>query len=164
MDAREQFEKWYLDQSRDGDPRNRPHLVRDAYLAALKSNAEEIEGLRANHQPLQARASTWATAAFGLDDVMNKKLRALRFIEEAIELVQAADLSLEDVNATALMVYRKPVGETKQEVGGVLVTLAVFCHAHGIQMMRAGMIELERCWQKIDQIRTKNSNKPRPTS
>src|SRR5690606_23251226 len=113
------------------------------------------------HQPVQAKAVTWAKACFGFDQVMDRKLRALRFLEEAIELVQAAGLSIEEVERVKQYVYWRPPGEIPQEVGGVMVTLGVFCYAHELQMNELGHREIERCWEKITLIRHKNLSKPR---
>lgn len=113
------------------------------------------------HSPVQQRAVIWAKACFGEKDVMDRKLRALRFIEEAIELVQAAGLSMDDVDRIRRYVYARPVGEVPQEVGGVMVTLGTLCHAFGVQMNELGHHEVDRCWTRISTIRERNRNKPR---
>lgn len=164
MDLRGQFEKWWTPKLKNLNQQDPSNLAREAFAAGANLFREELESVRANHLPLQARSVTWATAAFGIDDVMDRKLRALRFIEEAVELVQAGELSSDDVLKIVKMVYSKPPGEIRQEVGGVMVTLAVFCHALGVNMNLAGIREVERCWDKIGQIRTKNLFKPRPRS
>jgi NTP pyrophosphatase (non-canonical NTP hydrolase) len=113
------------------------------------------------HSPVQQRAVIWAKACFGEKEVMDRKLRALRFLEEAIELVQAAGLNTDEVDRIRRYVYGRPTGEVAQEVGGVMVTLGTLCHAFGVQMNELGHHEVERCWRKISVIREKNRNKPR---
>jgi hypothetical protein len=45
-------------------------------------------------------------------------------------------------------------------VGGVMVTLASLCSASEINMEDAGDRELERNWERIDLIRSKQQSKP----
>ncbi len=57
-------------------------------------------------------------------------------------------------------VYGRDQGEINQEVGGVMVTLAAHCLAHGIDMHEAAEAELARIWTKVDKIRAKQAAKP----
>lgn len=60
--------------------------------------------------------------------------RAKRCGEEAIELMQAAGVSLEDAMKLLVYVYGRPKGEISQEVGGVCVTLLALAHAMGYDL------------------------------
>jgi hypothetical protein len=108
----------------------------------------------------QLRVHEFAMAAFR-DDATNKDERNFRFIEEAIELVQACNMKREDVHALVEYVYNRPIGEPKQEVGGTLVGLSALCTAHKINMAKAAEFELDRAWKRIDVIRAKHLTKPR---
>lgn len=103
----------------------------------------------------------WATACFGAKIVEDKRERAHRFLEEALELAQAAGSTEGEALQLVDYVYGRPVGAVKQEVGGVMVTLAAFCSAFKIDMDGAGETELARVWTKVEAIRAKNAAKPR---
>jgi NTP pyrophosphatase (non-canonical NTP hydrolase) len=108
----------------------------------------------------QARVSPWMDATFGPEISSDKLERNDRFIEEALELVQATDYPKERAHALVEYVYGRDRGEINQEVGGVMVTLAAHCLAHGLDMHEAGETELARIWTKVDQIRAKQAAKP----
>jgi hypothetical protein len=83
-----------------------------------------------------------------------------RFLEEALELVQANGCTREDAHALVDYTFGRPVGELAQEVGGVLVTLAALCNAIGCDMATAGDYELDRVQTLIEKIRAKQAAKP----
>lgn len=111
-------------------------------------------------ETFQERVSAWIHHAFGPEVASDKTERSWRFLEESLELVQASGVSVEDAQKLVAYVYSRPVGELKQEVGGVMTTLATLCSAHGIDMDKCALDELERVWKKIDVIREKQKNKP----
>jgi hypothetical protein len=100
-------------------------------------------------------------ACFGSTISADKVERNHRFLEEALELVQALGCSREDCLQLVAYVYGRPVGEPSQEAGGVMVTLAALCLASGLDMDEAAETELARVWTKIDVIRAKQAAKPR---
>lgn len=70
--------------------------------------------------------------------------RGDRFLEEVLELLQANGYARERVATLVDYVYGRPVGEPRQEVGGVMVTLGAYCWIIGLDMHEAGQIELDR--------------------
>jgi hypothetical protein len=58
-------------------------------------------------------------------------------------------------------VFNRPKGEPKQELGGVMNTLALLAQTEGMNMWEEAEIELTRCWDNIEKIKTKNKTKPR---
>ena len=108
----------------------------------------------------QARVAKWMQVCFGPEIAADRVERNYRFLEEALELVQACDCSREDAHKLVDYVYGRPVGETVQEVGGVMITLAALCKTQGQNMHEAGEIELRRIWTAIDKIRLKQASKP----
>ncbi|WP_147252998.1 hypothetical protein [Thalassospira profundimaris] len=58
-------------------------------------------------------------------------------------------------------VYDRAVGEVRQEVGGIMTTLATLCLVVKVDMLKAGQDELEGCSDRIDQFRAKEANKPK---
>lgn len=109
---------------------------------------------------LQERVKPWLLACFGAKIAADKVERNHRFIEEALELVQACGCTQDEAHQLVDYVYGRPQGGINQEVGGVMITLAALCLANGFDMHKAGEVELDRVWQKIDQIRAKQAAKP----
>jgi hypothetical protein len=112
--------------------------------------------------PFQARVGDWMGQCFTPEIVADKLERSDRFIEEALELVQACGYDATRAHALVDYVFGRPVGEPSQEVGGVMVTLAALCNPHGLDMMQAGETELARILQPeiIEKIRAKQASKP----
>ena len=104
---------------------------------------------------------TWMLACFGEDIPFDKVERNHRFIEEALELVQAFNMPKADALALVEYVYGRPVGEPIQEVGDVMVTLAALCSAQDFNLSTAAMMEIDRVQGKIDEIRAKQAAKPK---
>jgi NTP pyrophosphatase (non-canonical NTP hydrolase) len=109
----------------------------------------------------QKSVNRWVIACFGPKIARDKVERNHRFLEESIELVQSTGCTKEEALQLVDYVYGRPVGETAQEVGGVMNTLAALCTAHDIDMLEAGEIEIERCWTKVEKIRAKQAAKPK---
>ncbi len=90
------------------------------------------------------RVASWAFKCFGEKVVNDKMERNFRFIEEALELIQSLGCEKEDVLKLVDYVYNRKPGEPFQEVGGVLVTLAILCNVNSIEIDNAGYTELRR--------------------
>lgn len=111
--------------------------------------------------PFQQRVKPWMDACFGLEISADKVERNHRFIEEALELVQSTGCTKSEAHQLVDYVFGRAVGEPRQEVGGVMVTLAALCLAQGMDMHDAGEIELARIWTKVEKIRVKQAAKPK---
>jgi hypothetical protein len=109
----------------------------------------------------QQEVTRWMHACFGEADATSQRERNHRFTEEALELAQAAGTTREEVLMLVDYVFSRPVGERYQEAGGVMVTLAGLCSAHGLDMEKCGQLELNRVWTKVPEIRAKHALKPR---
>lgn len=121
-------------------------------------------GHRPEYQPdedYQQGVNRWMHACFKTHDCTDVQMRCWRFIEEAHELVQALGCTREEAHQLVDYTWDRPIGEPRQEVGGVMVTLAALCVATGIRMTEAAQDELRRVWTKIDQIRAKHDAKPK---
>lgn len=117
---------------------------------------------KADVQPVtfQARVQPWLMECFGPMIAGDREERNHRFLEEALELVQACGATANEVHQLVDYVYGRPVGEPEQEVGGVMVTLAALCLANDLDMHQSAETELARIWTKIEQIRAKQAAKP----
>ena len=109
----------------------------------------------------QGRVRPWMWKCFGKEIAADTVERNHRFIEEALELVQACGASASECHQLVDYVFDRAAGEKDQEVGGVMVTLAALCLAHDENMHGAGERELRRIWTKVDQIRAKQAAKPK---
>jgi hypothetical protein len=109
----------------------------------------------------QQAVEAWTVECFGEEVANDKTERSYRFIEEAIELVQATGTTKEDVLKWVDYVYSRPVGKTEQEVGGVMITLAALCAAHDIDMKWEGWLEFRRIDtpELMEKIRAKQVTK-----
>lgn len=163
-DERAAFEAWAskrrMDLRREA---NNP----DEYL--LASTADAFVGWQAHAaqsgqragEEFQARVQPWMMACFGPEIAADTQERNHRFLEEALELVQACGATASEAHQLVDYVYGRPVGDKHQEIGGVMVTLAALCLAQGQNMHAAGETELARIWTKVEQIRAKQAAKPK---
>lgn len=92
----------------------------------------------------QENATHWALQCFGLSVVLDQKERRARFLEEALELFQACEGSQEEAWQLLQYTFSRPKGEKKQEIGGVMITLATLCSSFEINLRSAASMELER--------------------
>lgn len=109
----------------------------------------------------QDRVHPWLMDCFGPEIAGDKIERNHRFLEEALELVQALGCTQSEAHQLVNYVYNRPVGHPPQEVGGVMVTLAALCLAQAMDMHEAGEVELARIWTRVEQIRAKQAAKPK---
>lgn len=107
----------------------------------------------------QDRVGEWVVACFGRPLLFNRRERSRRFIEEALELVQAAGLTRDDVLELVVYVYGRPIGDLSQEVGGVMNCLASLCIAADVDMDDCAEREMQRVWAKMSEIRAKHQAK-----
>jgi hypothetical protein len=114
---------------------------------------------------LQTRCLEWSREAFPGDFSGEKPqefhvlVRALRHVEEAVELAQSVGLPLEKVLEQARHTYSRDIGEPSQEVAGSLLTLFALASAIKVDAMAMGEKELALMWGKIPQIREKSKHK-----
>jgi hypothetical protein len=109
----------------------------------------------------QERVQPWLMACFGKMIADDREERNHRFLEEALELVQSCGCTASEAHQLVDYVFGREIGEPRQEVGGVMVTLAALCLANAIDMHDAGEVELARIWTKVEAIRAKQAAKPK---
>lgn len=85
----------------------------------------------------------WAGETFGKDSLTSVE-RAMRVIEEAVELVQAEGIPIGRVLAVVDHVYKKSPGDPAQEAGGLGVTLLAYCAVRGLSAEQEETREVER--------------------
>ncbi len=100
-------------------------------------------------------------ACFG-EVISNDKIeRNHRFLEEALELVQANGCTRSEALQLVDYVFDRPKGEIFQEIGGVVVTLNALGNAINQDIENCGWMELSRIWQNVEKIRAKQAAKPK---
>jgi NTP pyrophosphatase (non-canonical NTP hydrolase) len=141
----------------------RNNVVRQVELAGMMRAAIEAvaPAIRAEGQPLQSRVAPWMQACFGAEIAADTVERRHRFVEEALELLQAMGGTKHEAIQLVDYVFSREKGEPHQEIGGVMITLAALCLAAGLDMHKAGEDELARIWTKVDVIRAKQAAKPK---
>lgn len=130
-------------------------LVRRAHLRTPEESAP------AAGEPFQQRVQPWMLECFGAEIASDRDERSHRFLEESLELVQAAGCTKAEALQLVDYVYGRPIGYLPQEIGGVMVTLAALCLAWSEDMHKEGETELERIWTKVAEIRAKQAAKPK---
>lgn len=138
-------------------------VLEDRKWTADPNAKQKVLALVAKHEAsgFQARATAWCLECLGRDIAVDTHERNLRFLEEAVELVQACHGTAETAHKIVDYVFGRSIGEKRQETGGVLVCLAALCSAHGFDMAAAGEEELKRIGGMMDAIRRKHAAKPR---
>ncbi len=92
----------------------------------------------------QQRVTSWVKKVFDDATRTNIKERALRVVEEAIELAQVCGVERSTVHRLVDYVYWRPAGEAWQEIGGIMVTVYAAAHALNVDGDTAFETELDR--------------------
>ena len=108
----------------------------------------------------QLRVNAWVETCFSAESSKSPAVRNHRFLEEALELVQACGCTEHEAYQLVEYVFNRPMGEKAQEVGGTMLTLAALCTAHELDININAETELSRVWRCIKQIRAKDAAKP----
>jgi NTP pyrophosphatase (non-canonical NTP hydrolase) len=85
----------------------------------------------------------WAERCFG-PVALHQRERALRFLEEALELCQAMELTPADVETLSTYTFGRPAGTPRQEIGGVMLTLYSLAERTGISVEEEELREFDR--------------------
>lgn len=113
-----------------------------------------------NTKQKQEICRTWGILAFG-PQTTNMTERSMRFLEEALELVQAIRMmDREQAHAMVDYVFDRPAGNIPQEIGGVGVTLFALCECLGMDFDEELHREMVRTLANTDKCRAKHAAKP----
>lgn len=94
-----------------------------------------------------------------MPEALTQRERAARFLEEALELAQAAGLNRIDAIVLTDYVFSRPVGPIAGEVGGVMTTLASLCVACKLDLQKCAEEGLIYFFSKLSKIKRKHLNK-----
>ncbi len=119
-------------------------------------------GLEATpRETFQEQVRPWLHACFGEEVANDTRERNHRYLEESLELVQSCGATEAEAHELVRYVFSRPAGDAEKEAGGVMLTLAALCLAHGIDMDGAGAMELASVWMRVGAIRAKWMTKPK---
>lgn len=120
-----------------------------AAIGALPTETPTPEvSWRTDRKWRQAQVSGWARDCFGVEEATSLPQRGLRLVEEAVEAAQACGCDLKQLRLLVTYVYSRPVGELRQEVGGVGVCLLALADAATIDADAAEADEVARVLAK----------------
>jgi hypothetical protein len=98
---------------------------------------------QSNSTEIQHRLRNWVESRLG-KRAMARHERAMRMLEEAIELAQALGVSQSDARRIWIHVYSKPPGAPEQELGGAALTLLACAEGCGFTLSHCAEKELCR--------------------
>jgi NTP pyrophosphatase (non-canonical NTP hydrolase) len=112
-------------------------------------------------QLFQVQWAYWMNQCYPQNVINDPQEARLRFAEEAFELMQAVGMTKDEVMFMLGYVYGREKGESAQEAAGTLNCLATLCNLHKIDLGKAAIDDLQFCWENLDKIRYKQSQKPK---
>lgn len=89
-------------------------------------------------------ALQWAISTFTAKVATNRKERARRMLEEAMELAHAEGLTISDTEAIAARVWSGHLGHTWQEIGQLQMTLECLAANLGVSANEQADLEFAR--------------------
>jgi hypothetical protein len=133
----------------------------DAVEHAATERVALVGELMPRGNTFQRGVSSWMDQCFIPSLYSNMTERGDRLLEEVLELLQSHGYDRTRVATLVDYVYSRPVGDPRQEVGGVMVTLAGYCWIAKIDMQAEGDRELARITQPdvMARIRAKQEAK-----
>lgn len=108
----------------------------------------------------QRFVDAWMVKCFGTAVRDDREERNYRFIEEALELIQACGCPPDRVHLIVDHVYSRDVGGVEKEVGDVMISLAALCNNHRVQIDWAAIAAMDSCEKRTEIIREKRAGKP----
>lgn len=120
----------------------------------LQANVALREELRVmKFGKAEERMAEWIRSRIGNYSMATRE-RAMRVLEEAVELAQAEGIGQETVIRQVDHVYARPAGEPRQEAAGAAVCLLGWCAAANERLIAIALAEMERIEKKpLDKIR-----------
>lgn len=92
---------------------------------------------------LQKRIRRWVETRLGVK-AMKPHERAMRMLEEAIELAQSCGVNVDEATVLVWDVFGKPIGDAAQEIGGAMLTLLACADGSGYVASECALTEMRR--------------------
>jgi len=93
------------------------------------------------------RIVAWLETRYGHEITTNRQERAMRLVEESIELAQAEGVSPIIIQNIRNRVYSRPPGSPSQEAAGVMLCLVAWAEATSHDLELISEVELDRIEQ-----------------
>jgi NTP pyrophosphatase (non-canonical NTP hydrolase) len=130
------------------------------YVALAADDAASLQEAARGRDARQRAVHEWCIAAFGEAHASSIPQRALRLLEEAIELFQAAGGSSDMAHRLIDFIFFRPPGQLGQEIGGLGVTVLALAAAAGLSADGEEARELARATAKpLEHFRERNEQK-----
>lgn len=108
----------------------------------------------------QAKIGQWVQECFGPDQASSIEQRALRLMEEVVELAQVSNCNKQQLHHLIEYVYRRESGNQAQEIGGVALCLMAYGAAAELSIDACELQELNRVLSKSPEVfNVRNSEK-----
>jgi len=108
----------------------------------------------------QRRVAEWVRTRFDGPTLTDRRERAMRVLEEAMELAQAEGLGKMDAARLSEVVFSRPVGDPDQEAAGTAVTLLAWAAAANRSLIDLIHHEVARIYAlPIDHFRKRQAQK-----
>lgn len=127
------------------------HTNKRRQLTALHLRMRELaDTLGQPDDSRQGSVADWLERAFGngVSTPLRARERALRVLEEAVELAQVEGVTPAEIARLQAYVYDRPVGDPMQEIGGVRLALLAYAVEKGLSADRAELAELAHVFAK----------------
>lgn len=134
------------------------NVTEPAFVGTEPSQYRQIYRLIVT-ESFQDRVRQWVIDCFGPEHATNIEERALRYLEESLELVQSLGLPKERALKQLVWTFGRPEGEAKQEFGGVGVTLAALAAAVGVDIRELAEVQINENIANSDKIKAKHQLK-----
>lgn len=92
---------------------------------------------------IEGAVGEWVATRLGPQHTTSKE-RAMRLLEESIELAQAEGIEMELALKQLMHVYSRPAGNPMEEAAGAAICLYGWCEANGVRVSDLASKELER--------------------
>lgn len=92
---------------------------------------------------IEGGVGDWVSTRLGPQHTRSKE-RAMRLLEESIELAQAEGIAIDMVTKQVEHVYSRPAGYPMDEAAGAAICLYGWCASNGVRVSDLASVELER--------------------
>lgn len=110
-------------------------------------------------QNLQERTRQLTLQCFGYHNTYDRRERAFRFGEEALEVLQAAGLTTKDILALLETVYSEKPGYLRKELANAHITLMALATANSIELESTTEFDLNWAMENIPAIQARYQKK-----
>lgn len=125
----------------------------------MSAGRDDLAVAHERRRDRQRRCMAWAERTYG-ENARSRRILALRLVEEAVELGQAQGLTAKDFRIVLKRVLGRKPGDTKQEIGGLMVVLYCLAENLGLDVDGCEATEINRVHAApLDELKAKEAEK-----